>query len=124
MRHTGGKEGDRDGKRELEGWREPNEAWERTRRAKGDEPQVQLGSRCARQTEVSRGADDVGANGAFTVAVHRLSVGMLTLAAASTNMPAHATHVWKEAAKTRMRQTELRPHACGSGTSSTTRLCP
>lgn len=61
----------------------------------GDEPHVQLGTRCARQMEVSRGTGDVRANGAFTVAARRLSVGMLTLATASTNMPAHATHVWK-----------------------------
>lgn len=51
------------------------------------------------------GAGDVRANGAFTVAAHRRSVGMLTLAAASTNMPAHATHVWKQVITTRMRQT-------------------
>lgn len=46
------------------------------------------------------GAGDVGANGAFTVAVRRLCVGMLTHAAASTNMSAHATHVWKKVVMT------------------------
>lgn len=66
------------------------------------------------------GAGDVGANGAFTVAVHCLSVGMLTHAAASTNMPAHATHVWKKAITTHIRQTELQLRAHCSATSLTT----
>lgn len=71
-----------------------------------------------------RGAGEVGAGGAFTVAARRLSVGMLTHAAASTNMPAHATHLWKQAGTTRARQTPLRLRARRWDASSTTHLCP
>lgn len=70
------------------------------------------------------GAGEVGADGAFTVAVRRLSVGMLTHSAASTNMPAHVTHLWKKAGTTHTQQTRLRLRARRWDASSPTRLCP
>lgn len=70
------------------------------------------------------GAGDVGANGAFTVAVRCLSIGMLTHAAMSTHMPAHVSDVREKAETTHVRQTEIRLCPRCLDTYLTTRLCP